>query len=69
MVSKEKLVLIVSTILLGKVYRDSCPRWTTVGARCGQLHLEMRFYNQGQTKLLLYQKSKQHKGKLVDISL
>jgi len=68
-IEKKTLSLIIYTILMGTSYRDSCPRWTALGARWGKLNLEMRFYHKGQAKLLLYQKSKQPNGKLLDITL
>ena len=69
MIEKRNLSLIVYTILMGKIYRESCPRWTALGARRGQINLEARFYHAGDAKLLLYQKSRAHKGKLLDITL
>jgi len=69
MIEKKHLSLIVYTILMGKIYRESCPRWTALGARWGQINLEMRFYHKGEAKLLLYRKSRQHKGKFLDLTL
>jgi len=70
MIKKENLNLILYTFLMGRAYRESCQRWDMVGARAGQINLELRFYRKtGLTKLLLYRKSKDVKGKILDITL
>ena len=68
-IDQKTLSLIIYTILIGTSYRDSCKRWTALGARWGKLHLELRFYHTGQAKVLAYRKANPLKGKLLDITL
>jgi hypothetical protein len=68
-IDQKTLSLIIYTILMGRMYQDSCPRWTAIGARWGRIRLEVRFYHTGMAKVLAYSEAKQLKGKLLDITL
>ena len=68
-IEKKTLSLIIYTILTGTSYRDSCPRWTALGARWGKLHLELRIYHTGKAKVLAYRTSGPLRGKLLDVTL